>query len=241
MENQTKNAAIAEQTVDSKQCQTFNPKATLLLDVPPTEAGKTTVEPMKKTPSSTPEESSEKLLQGLSLNTEASAEKTPLAQRRWQLVSLLTGILFVTAAAIVVWLALEVSATRTQQGRLEVENQSLREQLNLAGSQITGLKNEMEALLNRNTAPVTGNAKLNSHGITPIAAASSKSASADTSRIDAMRKGTYSKGATREELIAAMGEPDRVYNSRGYEQLVYFGKKPGRFWLTGGHVAQVGG
>jgi hypothetical protein len=38
-----------------------------------------------------------------------------------------------------------------------------------------------------------------------------------------------------------MGEPDRVYNARGYEQLVYFGKKPGRFWLTGGHVTQVGG
>ena len=144
MENQTKNASFAEQTVvDSKQYQTFNPKATLLLDVLPAEAGKTAVEPMKKqTPASKPEESSEKLLQGLLLNTEASAERTPLAQRKWQLVSLLTGILFVMAAAIVVWLALEVSATRTQQGRLEAENQSLREQLNLAGSQITGLKNE---------------------------------------------------------------------------------------------------
>ncbi|MGD0571936.1 MAG: hypothetical protein ABSB11_02835 [Sedimentisphaerales bacterium] len=241
MENQTKNAAIAEQTVDSKQCQMFNPKATLLLDVLPTEAGKTAVEPMKKMPPSTPEESSEKLLQGLSLNTEASTEKTQLAQRRWQLVSLLTGILFVTAAAIVVWLALEVSATRTQQGRLEVENQSLREQLNLAGSQITGLKNEMEALLNRNAAPVTENAKLKSQGITSVTAASPKSASADASRVEAIKKGTYMNGATKAELIAAMGEPDRVYNSRGYEQLVYFGKKPGRFWLTGGHVTQVGG
>ena len=56
-----------------------------------------------------------------------------------------------------------------------------------------------------------------------------------------MRKGTFSNGATKAELIAAMGEPDRVYNARGYEQLVYFGKKPGRFWLIDGHVVQVGG
>jgi len=232
MENHTKNTAIAEQTVDKNQYQTFNPKATMLLNVLPTEAGKATVEPMKKqTPASKPEESREKLLHGLSLNTETSAERTLFTKRKWQLVSLLTGILFVTAAVTVIWLTLETSATGT---RLEAENQSLREQLNLAGSQITGLKNDMEAL-------VTENAKLKSQGITTIAAASSKSASVNASRVEAMRKGTYSKGATKAELIAAMGEPDRVYNARGYEQLVYFGKKPGRFWLTGGHVVQVGG
>lgn len=238
MENQTKNTAIAEQTVDKNQYQTFNPKATLHLDVLPTEAGKTAVEPMEKTPTSKPEESPKKSLQGLSLNTESSAERPHLAQKKWQLVSLLTGILFVTAAAIVVWLALELSATRTQQGRLEAENQSLREQLNLAGSQITGLKNEAEVLLNRNIELTTGNVKSKPQGITPVAAASHKSASVDTSQGEATKN---LKGATKAELIAAMGEPDRIYNARGYEQLVYFGKKPGRFWLTGGHVVQVGG
>lgn len=237
MENQTKNATIAEQTVDSRQYQTFNPKATLLVNVLPSDAGKTTVEPMKKTPSSKPEEPPEKLLHGLSLNTEASAERTQFAQRKWQLVSLVTGILFVMAAAIVVWLALDVSATRMLQGRLEAENQSLREQLNLAGSQITKLKTDTEALLNRNIELTTGNAKLNPQGVTSVAAASTKSASADVSRAEA----TKLNGATKAELIAAMGKPDRVYNARGYEQLVYFGKKPGRFWLTGGHVVQVGG
>ena len=127
MENQTKNTSFAEQTVvDSKQHQTFNPKATLLLNVLPTEAGKTTVEPMKKqTPATTLEESPEKSLQGLLLNRETSTERMPFAQRKWQLVSLLTGILFVTAAVIFVWLALEVSATRTQQGKLEAENRSI--------------------------------------------------------------------------------------------------------------------
>ncbi|MGA2678813.1 MAG: hypothetical protein ABSF37_05865 [Sedimentisphaerales bacterium] len=237
MENQTKNTSFAEQTVDNKQYQTFNPKATLHLDVLPSEAGKTAVEPMKKTPASKPEESREKLLHGLLSNTGASAERTHLAQKKWQLVSLLTGILFVIAAVLVVWLALDISATGTQQGKLEAENQSLREQLNLAGSQITKLKTDMEALLNRNIELTTGNGKLNPQAVTSAAAASPKSASADSSRVEA----TKLKGATKAELIEAMGEPDRVYNARGYEQLVYFGKKPGRFWLTGGHVVQVGG
>jgi capsule polysaccharide export protein KpsE/RkpR len=170
----------------------------------------------------------------LSSNAHAGAEK------KWQLISLLTGILLIVAVVIVAWLAVEVSATGTQQGKLEAENQSLKEQVTLAGEQITGLKNDMEALLTRNTELTAENTTLKSQAITP-AAASSKSASADRSRIEATKKGSHLNGATKEELIASMGEPDRVYNARGYEQLVYFGKKPGRFWLTGGHVTQVGG
>jgi hypothetical protein len=46
---------------------------------------------------------------------------------------------------------------------------------------------------------------------------------------------------TKTELIAVLGEPDRVYMSKNYEQLVYFGHKPGRFWLIGGHLVEVGG
>ncbi len=168
MENQTKNTGFAEQTVDTNQYQAFNPKATLLLNVAPSDNRKTVVEPMKKqTPASKPEESPEKLLQELSLNTEPSPEKTSFAKRKWQLISLLTGILFITAAAMVVWLALETSTTRTQQARLEAENQSLREQVNLAGSQITGLKNDVESLLNRNIELTTENAKLKSQAVTP--------------------------------------------------------------------------
>jgi regulator of replication initiation timing len=235
MENQTKNATITEQTgaKTKYQSQPFNPKATLLLDVLPAES--------VKPAASKPGESPEKLLQGLLSNTEASAERTQFAKRKWQLVSLLTGTLLIAAIAIIGWLYLETSATATLQG----ENQSLREQVNLAGSQITGLKNEMEALLNRNTELVTENAKLKSQSATPVAsrpaAVSGQSASVDASRIEAIKKGTYSNGATKAELVAAIGEPDRVYNARGYEQLVYFGKKPGRFWLIDGHVVKVGG
>jgi len=241
MENQTKNATITEQTgaKTKYQSQPSNPKATLLLDLQPADG--------IKPAASKSNESREKLLQGLLLNTEASAERTQFAKRKWQLVSLLAGMLLLAAFAIIGWLYLETGATATLRGKLEVENQSLREQANLAGAQITGLKNEMDALLNRNIELATENAKLKSQDVSPVTAASGpsaasrQSASVDASRIEAMRKGTYSNGATKAELIAAMGEPDRVYNARGYEQLVYFGKKPGRFWLIGGHMVQVGG
>jgi hypothetical protein len=239
MENQTKNATITEQTGAKTryQSQPFNPKATLLLDVLPAEG--------VKPAASKPVESPEKLLQGLLLNTEASAERTQFAKRKWQLVSLLTGMLLIAAVAIIGWLYLETSATATLRGRLQVENQSLKEQTTLAGSQITELKSEVEALLSRNIELATENAKSKSQNASPIAsrpaAVSRQSASIDASRIDAIRKGTYSNGATKAEIIAAMGEPDRVYNARGYEQLVYFGKNPGRFWLVGGHIVQVGG
>jgi len=239
MENQTKNTAIAEQTgaKTKYQSQPFNPKATLLLDVLP--AGNV------KPAASKQGESSEKLSQGFLSNTGASAEWTQFAKRKWQLVSLLTGMLLIAAIAIIGWLYSGTSATATLRGRLEVENQSLREQTNLAGSQITELKSEMEALLSRNIELATENAKLKSQNASPVAsrpaAASRQSASVDASRIEAIKKGTYSNGATKAELVAAIGEPDRVYNARGYEQLVYFGKKPGRFWLIDGHVVKVGG
>jgi hypothetical protein len=166
------------------------------------------------------------------------------AERKWQLISLLTGIFLIAAVAIIVWMYAETSSTKTLQSRLEIENQSLKEQLNLAGTQITGLKNEMESLLNQ---PAKENPDLKSQNVSSVAAASRSTAasrqspSADISRINVMKKGTYSKGTTKDELIAAIGEPDRVYNSRGYEQLVYFGKKPGRFWLIDERVVQVGG
>jgi regulator of replication initiation timing len=204
--------------VDKNQYQAFNPKATLLLDVLPAES--------VKPAASKPGESSEKLLQGILPDTKASAEWTQLAKRKWQLVSLLTGTLLIAAIAIIGWLYLETSATAT----LQAENQSLREQVNLAGSQITGLKSEMEALLNRNTELVTENAKLKPQNASHVA-----------SRAAAVSRQSASKGATKTELIATMGKPDRVYNARGYEQLVYFGKNPGRFWLIDGRVVRSGG
>jgi hypothetical protein len=61
----------------------------------------------------------------------------------------------------------------------------------------------------------------------------------DAGRIEAIRKGTFPKGAAKGELIAALGEPDRIYKSRGYEQYVYFDKKPGRVWFIGNWLVQT--
>jgi hypothetical protein len=206
-----------------------------------------------------PIHSKEQIMENQTKNTAFTEEKTDKqqnqtpnpknlpAEKKWQLVSLLTGILLIAAVTVTSCLYLKMNAAGTLRGRLEIENQSLREQLNLAGTQIAGLKNEMEKLLNRNVSPANENPNLKSQTNAPVAAASlstaapRESASGSTSRIEAMRKGIYSNGATKEELIEAIGEPDRVYNVRGYEQLVYFGKKPGRFWLIGGHVVQIGG
>ena len=234
MKNQTKNATITKRTgtKTKHQSQPFNPKATLLLDVLPAED----VKPAASKPGKSPG----KLLQGFLPNTEASAKRTQFTKRKWQVVSLSTGILLIAAVAIIWWLYLETSAMATLRSRLEVENQSLREQTNLAGSQITELKSEMEALLNRNTELVTENAKLKSQNASPVASRPA-AAPVDASRVAAIKKGTYFNGATKAELVAAIGEPDRVYNALDYEQLIYFGKKPGRFWLIDGHVVRVGG
>ncbi len=262
METQTKNATIPEHTaareasVDEMKgrlkyrSSPFKPKATLLLDVLPAEGAK----PVGVESS----ESSEGLLNELLMSTEASAQRTQSSRMKWQLASLLLGMLLVTTIAVIGWLYMEMNATGTQRARLQVENQSLKEQLNLAGAQITGLKGRVDTLLNRDTELVSENAQLKPQSIAPIAAGSvgavkvvqrsaegasntvaAKGPAVDAGRVEAIRKGTYPSGTSKTELIAALGEPDRVYNARGYEQLVYFGRKPGRFWLVGGRLTQT--
>lgn len=53
-------------------------------------------------------------------------------------------------------------------------------------------------------------------------------------RIGAIQKGLYPKDMTRGELIASLGEPDRIYKGQVYEQLVYFNHTPRRFWFKNG-------
>jgi len=260
METQTKNATIPEHTtakgpgVDEMkgrlkyQSSPFKPKATLLLDILPADGVKT----------NKPSESSEELLQQLLMNTEASAQRTEFAKRRWQLASLLSGMLLVATIVVIGLLYVETNATRTPRGQVQTENQALKEQLNAANVQTTGLKGQVDTLLNRNIELVSENSQLKSQSIAPIATASvgavkvvqrsAEGASStvavvgqavDTSRVEAIRKGTYPNGTTKAELIAALGEPDRVYKSRNYEQLVYFNRKPGRFWFIGNWLVQT--
>jgi len=56
----------------------------------------------------------------------------------------------------------------------------------------------------------------------------------DQIRLNAIKKGNYPQDMTKAELTAALGEPDRIYKDEVYEQLVYFGRSPGRFWFKNG-------
>jgi hypothetical protein len=125
--------------------------------------------------------------------------------------------------------------TGAQQAGLQAENRSIKEKFNVAGTQIAGLKGEIEILLNRNIELAGENSQLKSlkkSVIVPAPVVTETIQPAENPRIEAIRKGTYPEGTTKDELISALGEPDRVYKSEKYEQLVYFGKKPGRFWFA---------
>jgi hypothetical protein len=244
-----KQSADGEKTRQENQVGHFKPRAGVLLDEKTVESTKF-AEPTRK-------ESPEGMLQQLLISTETSAEKTQSSRRRWQLLSLMLAMVLIPAVAIIGWLYVEMNATGTQRGRLQMENQTLKEQLNTAGTQITGFKDEMEALLSRNIELVSKNAGLKSQGTTSAAAITIKAEQRsveqqvtqkpvaiteqviDASRVEAIKKGKYPSGTTRAELIMALGEPDRVYKSRNYEQLVYFGHKPGRFWFIGNWLVQT--
>lgn len=51
-------------------------------------------------------------------------------------------------------------------------------------------------------------------------------------RLDDIKAGAFPANMTKPELVAAIGQPDRVYKSNIHEQLLYFNRSPGRFWFT---------
>jgi len=259
MTMQTRNSAGSGQTPtkddvkwrEKHQTGPFRPRASLLLNVSPAET---------KQQSTTQDESPEGMLNQLLINTEVSAERTRSSMRKWQLISLVLGMLLVPTVVVSVLMYSQLSVTGTQQGRLELENQSLKEKLDTAGVQITGFKDEIDTLVKRSIELAGENAKLKSQNITPIAAAPAatiyvKQASPkrritpkvtpaarqtnDTARVEAIRKGTYPSGATKAEITTVLGKPDRIYKSRSYEQWVYFDRKPGRFWFIGNWLVEV--
>ena len=118
------------------------------------------------------------------------------AERKWQLVSLLTGILLIAAVAIIGWQYLETNSTGALRGKLEMENQSLREQVNLAGTQITGLKNEMETLLNRNIELAAENMNLKPQ--TPASIAGSPIKGSNKASVNPGQSASSLKGATKQ-------------------------------------------
>jgi hypothetical protein len=63
--------------------------------------------------------------------------------------------------------------------------------------------------------------------------------SREQSRLASIAKGIYPQDMTREELVASLGEADRVCKGRAYEQLVYFNRSPCRFWFKNGPFYSV--
>jgi cell division protein FtsB len=229
METQSGNSTISQQAESKTKFQSspFKPKPTLLLDVSPDGGVR----------NCGPDETPEDMLHHLVINTEVSAQLIQISRRKWQLATLVLGMLFAVTIAVTIWLYIETKMTGTQQAGLQAENRSIKEQLNVAETQITGLKGETDALLNRNIELAGENAQLKSLKQSVVAQApapvvTEARQTAENPRIEAIRKGTYPEGTTKDELISAIGEPDRVYKSDKYEQLVYFGKKPGRFWFA---------
>jgi hypothetical protein len=200
-------------------------------------------------------EQPEVLLHTLLTNAEGAAHRNETSRRKWQLLSLLSLMLIVPACAAIVWLYTELNATTIRDVRMTIENKTLAEQLNTTGAKTTDSGSQLESLQGENIRLMLENAnlkaqndvlaaRLDSLSKTPrtaqpargIVSPQSPTAPAELnqSRLDAIKRGNYPADMTKQELIAAMGQPDRILKSDKYEQLLYFNRSPGRFWFSNG-------
>ncbi len=145
-----------------------------------------------------------------------------------------------------------------------MDKYTLTEQLHSANTKVTELSRQLDLLLNTNSQLVAENVNLkaqNSSSSIRVESLNQSNQSADNveltnitgkstalesnwpkakstpqgqSRLNAIRKGIYPQDMTKAELISVLGEPDRVYKGPVYEQLLYFGRSPGRFWFKNG-------
>jgi hypothetical protein len=244
-------------TAGAKTYQTtaFKPRPALLLDVLPEEDMKKTPPAAVEKAGTKPEDNQNKpdeILAQLLKNAETLALRTQSSKMRWQLATLVMGTLLVPAVLLIGLMLYEMTVGGMQKGRLTMENQMLKSQVNSAGVQINGLKKEIENLVNHKSK-ATGGSHVASTALVGVASIKKeqkaveknrhRAAAAEqvigTSRIEAIKKGKYPTGVSKTELMAALGRPDRVYAARNYEQLLYFGQKPGRFWFIGGNLVQT--
>lgn len=205
--------------------------------------------------------SREVLLLTLLRKAEASAQKNDISRKRWQLLSLVSLILFIGALYTVIWVNMEVGSLTTEQSRLHTDKYNLAEQLDSANRQVAALSGEAGLLRDQNYQLAIENAKLRAQSSSPSNNIATVKQSADSdapkyaedeprgledkshqtqhtpqdqSRLNAIRKGIYPQDMTKAELIASLGQPDRVYKGKIYEQLLYFDRSPGRFWFKNG-------
>ena len=212
--------------------------------------------------------SPEMLLQKLLMQAETSAKKSYITQKRWQLVSFVSVLLFIGSLLIVVWLYVDVRALAWDQDKLRMDKHTLTEQLQLAdvrvsevGSRLILLQDRAEQLSADNSALRRQNKLLSDKlassrpadglivrqtadkPVEPVEARSEVGRTQpkvqDQSRLNSIRRGVYPEDMTRAELVAALGEPDRIYKDGQYEQLLYLNRSPGRFWFRNGPFVRV--
>jgi hypothetical protein len=212
--------------------------------------------------------SPEALLQKLLAQAEASAKKNYVAQKRWQFVSFVSLLLFIGALLIVFWLYVDVHTFASDQDKLRMDKHTLTEQLQMADVRVSEVGSRLNLLQNRADRLSADNAELRrqnellsdkvesrlpADGLKAQRIADEPSELSepetntggtrvevqDQSRLDSIRKGVYPADMTRAELIASLGEPDRIYKDGQYEQLVYFDRSPGRFWFINGPFVQA--
>jgi hypothetical protein len=237
-----------------------------VIDVDASEKGK---QPEEVTVEENQVPSPEVLLQRLLVQAEASAERNYILQKRWQLVSFVSVLLFIGALSIAMWLYMDVRALTWDQDRLRMDKHTLTEQLQQAGVRVNEVGNRLNLLQNRADWLSTDNAELSrqnkllsdevhvsGHAVAPLQSGNfkdepvrlaepqsdndrTKGKVRNQSRLNSIRKGIYPEDMIRVELIASLGEPDRIYKDGQYEQLVYFDRTPGRFWFRNGPFVQA--
>jgi len=237
-----------------------------VIDVDASEKGK---QPEEVTVEENQVPSPEVLLQRLLVQAEASAEKNYMLQKRWQLACLVLLMLFVGALSIIIWLYVDIRVLTLDQDRLRMDKYTLTEQLHSASAKVSDLNGRLNLQRNdtdRLTAYSAGlgnrnkslSGKVNSLSraadglqltrvedkpVKPVKVQTNTQQAErtplDPSRLNSIGKGIYPEDMTRAELIASLGEPDRIYKGGQYEQLVYFDRSPGRFWFRNGPFVQA--
>ncbi len=205
--------------------------------------------------------SPEVLLQTLLIKAEVSAQKSEISRKRWQLLSFVSLMLFIGILYTIIWVYMEVDSLTMDQSRLHMDKYTLTEQLHSANTKVTELRHQAGLLRNQNDQLAIENVNLRAQNSSLSNNVESLNQSTDNdelkyaedeprgfenksyqaqhtpqdrSRLNAIQKGIYPQDMTKDELIASLGEPDRVYKGKLYEQLVYFDRSPGRFWFKNG-------
>ena len=140
METTKKTGANDIKAAGAKTHQTtvFKPRPALLLDVLPeenmTKSPPAAVQKDGTKPAGNQDKPDEMLTQ-LLMNAETLAQRTQSSKMRWQLATLVMGTLLVPAGLLIGLMLYEMTVGRMQKGRLTMENQTLKSQVNSAGVQ----------------------------------------------------------------------------------------------------------